>query len=34
MNQLHEFYSNPLDITQFLDGDKAEFLMKDILDRK
>ena len=33
MNQLHEFYSNPLDVTQFLDGDKAEFLMKDILQK-
>ena len=33
MNQLHEFYSNPLDVTQFLDGDKAEFLMKDVLQK-
>ena len=33
MSQLHEFYSNPLDVTQFLDGDKAEFLMKDVLQK-
>ena len=28
---LHEYYSNPMDIVQFLEGDKAENLMKNIL---
>ncbi len=28
---LHEYYSNPMDIVQFLEGEKAENLMKNIL---
>ena len=31
MNSVQEFYTNPMDIAQFLDGEKAEMLMRNII---
>lgn len=31
MNSVEEFYTNPMDIAQFLDGEKAEMLMRNII---
>ena len=31
MSSIYEYYTNPMDIVQFLDGDKAENLLRDVL---
>lgn len=33
MSSIYEYYTNPMDIVQFLDEDKAERLMKNILSK-
>ncbi|NCD00397.1 MAG: hypothetical protein EOL95_11960 [Bacteroidia bacterium] len=33
MSKFLEFYTNPMDIVQFLDGEKAERLMKNVLSK-